>query len=134
MLILDVDQFKEVNDTYGHLVGDEAILRIVDIMKHVLRPNDVAGRIGGDEFSIYLNGIQEEAQLQQLLDTILERIRAIRLLEMHRVLTMSIGCCLIKHANACFHDAYERSDQALYKAKEKGRNQAVVYVENEYNA
>lgn len=134
LLILDVDQFKEVNDTYGHLVGDEAILRIVDIMKHVLRPNDVAGRIGGDEFSIYLNGIQEEAQLQQLLDTILERIRAIRLLEMHRVLTMSIGCCLIKHANACFHDVYERSDQALYKAKEKGRNQAVVYVENEYSA
>ena len=130
LLILDIDQFKTVNDTYGHLVGDEAILHVVDIMKHVLRSDDIAGRIGGDEFSIYLNGIQEETQLQEIIDTILHRIRVIQLPEMHRKLTMSIGCCLIKQAHADFHDVFERSDQALYRAKEKGRNQAVIYTEN----
>ena len=73
----------------------------------MLRPGDIAGRIGGEEFSIYLNGIQDEAQLQ-------------------KTLTISIDCCLVEHAQVCFHDVYERSEQALYRAKEKCRNQAVV--------
>ena len=92
----------------------------------MLRPGDIAGRIGGEEFSIYLNGIQDEAQLQHVIDTLLERLRTIRLPQLQKTLTISIDCCLVEHAQVCFHDVYERSEQALYRAKEKCRNQAVV--------
>ena len=85
----------------------------------MLRPDDIAGRIGGEEFSIYLNGIQDEAQLQHVIDTLLERIRTIRLPQLQKTLTISIGCCLVEHAQVCFHDVYERSDQALYRARKK---------------
>ncbi|WP_416324202.1 diguanylate cyclase domain-containing protein [[Clostridium] innocuum] len=73
----------------------------------MLRPDDIAGRIGGEEFSIYLNGIQDEAQLQHVIDTLLERIRTIRLPQLQKTLTISIGCCLVEHAQVCFHDVYE---------------------------
>lgn len=129
LLILDIDHFKQVNDTYGHLVGDEAILRIVNIMKQVLRFDDIAGRIGGDEFSIYVCELHEETQVQCIMNTILQRVRDIRIPKLDMRLTMSIGCCLVKDEHSGFTDIYRCSDLALYKAKEKGRNQAYLYKE-----
>ncbi|MCR0325865.1 GGDEF domain-containing protein [[Clostridium] innocuum] len=128
LLILDIDHFKEVNDTYGHLAGDEAILRIVDIMKKVLQTGDICGRIGGDEFSIFLCGLAQEAQVQKIMQSILKQVHEIRLPGLDMTLTMSIGCCLIQKPCSFTH-IYRYSDQALYKAKEKGRNQAYLYKE-----
>lgn len=130
LLILDIDHFKQVNDTYGHFIGDKAILCIVDRMKQVLHNNDIIGRIGGDEFSIFFCSVQDEIQVQKNMDAILEHIHSIQISDFNITFTVSIGCYLIKDAACEFNNAFQNCDKALYQAKKQGRNKACFYNES----
>src|SRR5579885_2643490 len=123
LLMIDIDHFKQINDRYGHTVGDEVIGRIGAIIRRNMREGDIAGRYGGDEFGAALNGVDAATAVQ-----IAERIRASihaagfeHAAELH--CTLSIG---IAQSGEGARDArawVRQADAALYNAKLRGRNQ-----------
>ncbi len=128
-LMLDIDHFKRINDTYGHQAGDKVIQMLAALIKRCVRETDLAGRYGGEEFAIILNdSTLEDAKV------VAERIRqlALRLTVDHEGETISFTISLgLAQFSEDFNSAMawlECSDQALYKAKESGRNQCCVYI------
>ena len=74
LLVIDIDKFKSINDTFGHLVGDQVLLHVVKVLKEVLRSSDFIGRIGGDEFCVFMKNILSLPYLYERLDEILDRL------------------------------------------------------------
>ena len=122
-LMIDLDTFKHINDTFGHLKGDEVILEVARIMKRMIRPTDFAGRWGGDEFVIILPGTTL-ANARIVASRLQQAFQTIRLPD-HSFLTASIGCTTASpdETEAGF---YKRMDDALYLAKEGGRNRIIL--------
>jgi diguanylate cyclase (GGDEF)-like protein len=121
--MLDIDFFKQINDTYGHPVGDKILIHIVNICKEHLRKNDYIARIGGEEFTILLPQIdKKEANL--IANRIKEKIQNTPFLEEknHIHCTVSIGCMTNTNQYSKISDIYEIADSALYSAKNSGRN------------
>ncbi len=127
LLILDLDFFKKVNDTLGHLAGDAALVHVTGIIQKSLRQYDILGRIGGEEFAVFLSNTTVEKSLE-----IAERIRSsVELNCLHYegqdiALTVSIGQTTLG-CNTLFNQLYDQADQALFRAKNSGRNQVVSY-------
>lgn len=124
VLMLDIDFFKRINDTYGHAVGDQALRRFAEICKKNVRKTDLIGRIGGEEFAIYLehSGFDEALQMAQRLresvaasELLLDNGGVIRF-------TVSIGLALPRAADQSFDEVLKRADAAMYSAKKNGRN------------
>ena len=122
-LMIDLDTFKHINDTFGHLKGDEVILEVARIMKRMIRPTDFAGRWGGDEFVIILPGTTLPGALI-VANRLQKAFQTIQLPD-HSFLTASIGCTTAsqEETEAGF---YKRMDDALYLAKEGGRNRVIL--------
>jgi len=127
VIMIDIDNFKSVNDTYGHLVGDHALCAVSQILESVLRPHDSVGRWGGEEFILLLPDTTVE---QALL--VSERIRhlistqSITSDESSFYLYVSAGISQIQD-NDTIETVIHRVDIALYKAKEKGKNKSEIY-------
>lgn len=123
-LMIDIDHFKRINDTYGHLVGDRILHEVAGILYENSRQSDVVGRYGGEEFGIVLPDISLEDT-----ERVSERIRTS--VEEYEInvdgelikLSVSIGVCFKEYANdsGC-HNMIKQADRALYRAKENGRN------------
>lgn len=122
-LMIDLDTFKHINDTFGHAKGDEVICEVASILKHMIRPTDFAGRWGGDEFVILLPGTTLESALT-VASRLQKAFRQIRLPD-SSFLTASIGCTTAspEETEPSF---YKRMDDALYLAKEGGRNRIIL--------
>lgn len=122
-LMIDLDTFKRINDTFGHAKGDEVICEVASILKHMIRPTDFAGRWGGDEFVILLPGTTLESALI-VASRLQKAFRRIQLPD-RSFLTASIGCTTAspEETEAGF---YKRMDDALYLAKEGGRNRVIL--------
>jgi len=128
LAMLDLDHFKQVNDTYGHLAGDAVLKAVVDIISNSIRTEDVLTRYGGEEFVV----VMRETPLNQAA-TVAERLRtkmewaAISFDGTRIPVTVSIGLATGPTAKVESPEALlQRADQALYKAKNGGRNQVVV--------
>lgn len=126
--MLDLDNFKQLNDTFGHRTGDEALRHLADVAREALRQEDIIGRIGGEEFLVLLPNADEEQAIQIM--TRLQRALTshIFLAENSRVLiTFSAGIARVPpESNA--HDAIDRADKAMYAAKRAGKNRVLVAV------
>jgi diguanylate cyclase len=126
LLIIDVDHFKDVNDNFGHESGDEALKIIAQAIKGVVREIDLVGRIGGEEFSVFLPGT--DANRTQL---VAERIRAaVSTVEFYPTgsrcdLSVSVGGAIYDR-QATFSDLFRQADQRLYAAKQNGRNRVEI--------
>ncbi|PYE89498.1 GGDEF domain-containing protein [Phyllobacterium leguminum] len=126
-LAIDADRFKSINDTYGHAIGDRALKIIAFALQNVTRKGDIVGRIGGEEFCIFLPGASRETALR-----LAERVRAeventplYTAANQVHPLTISIGCAVaFKHESNS--QVLSRADKCLYRAKQRGRN-CVVY-------
>ncbi len=125
-VLLDIDHFKNVNDSYGHQAGDEVLRQVARLVKNTLREYDTFGRIGGEEFGIFLaqtdrNTAVEVAERlrQQIAD---EKLR-VEGRELH--ITLSAGIALAR-GKTSFEQLYADADAALYQAKHSGRNKVVV--------
>lgn len=133
-IMTDIDYFKSVNDTYGHAVGDLVLKTIAKVIRGQLREYDIAGRYGGEEFSILLPFTKiEEAQMvaERLRETIENKIIDISKVnpdaETKKInITMSLGIYEIKEDDSD-DDLLRKADKALYQAKNTGRNKVVIY-------
>ncbi|MCH8493040.1 MAG: diguanylate cyclase [Idiomarina sp.] len=126
VLMLDLDYFKEVNDTWGHSVGDECLQWVARCLKRELRDTDILARVGGEEFAIALPGVnKEKAQAlgKRLCFAVAEQPLTV---DGNTIpLSISIGGALCSDKHRDFQMLLSDADQALYKAKDNGRNQLV---------
>ncbi len=127
LLIMDLDHFKRINDEFGHPVGDEALKAFARICRETLRPDDLIGRMGGEEFAVLLPelSLKTARRLAEDLRVALESA-TIRLPEAELSLTVSIGLALSDPSDRQFSSLLKRADQALYQAKNAGRNRVEV--------
>ena len=126
-LELDVDNFKSINDTCGHLFGDCVLRGVADVLRDSCRARDVAGRMGGDEMFLLFNNISESFSLETRLRQILERVtllgEQLRDSRENRCsISISIGAALLGPDDDSFQKIYQRVDRALYEAKKIGKN------------
>ncbi len=128
MFVLDIDNFKKINDTLGHAFGDEVLRTLGKRIGVNFRVTDIIGRTGGDEFTIFLKDLKEDA------NTIRESKKLIHFFEDFQVgeyvkysATASIGAAVFPAHGSDFESLYKAADQALYKAKKRGKNQLAFY-------
>ena len=123
-IIMDIDYFKKINDTHGHLNGDIVLKDLANIVKNTIRMTDVFGRIGGEEFAVLMPETNKSDAMN-----LAERIRvniaeSESMLESARVnVTVSIGLSFMTVEDSIIQTVLRRADMALFKAKENGRNQ-----------
>jgi diguanylate cyclase (GGDEF)-like protein len=130
VLSIDLDRFKEVNDTLGHLIGDALIRTVGQRLARLLRGTDLVARLGGDEFAIITPDVGELGDLQTLADRIITALRAPYAVMGHTItIGASIGITSITRETGEVADIMRRADVALYRAKNEGRNRACIYDE-----
>lgn len=130
-LMLDIDYFKQVNDTYGHSIGDEVLKRLVESCIEVLGQKDIFGRIGGEEFAIILTGYTKE-NAYKIAEKIRKNIEDMNLEIQGHIIntTISIGMSMLSEIQCesdCIRSLLNTADKALYKAKNTGRNKTIIY-------
>ncbi len=123
LLMLDIDEFKEINDTHGHLVGDEVINQVARVLNSHVREGDILARLGGDEFAIILPDLDTE-KASSVAQRMCASVRALKLTQLSEPLkvTVSIGITGIHLSDNQIKHALSRADKALYHAKETGKN------------
>lgn len=128
LYIMDIDKFKNVNDTYGHTIGDKVIKAVANRIKAISRDSDVAGRIGGDEYMLFLKDIRKPETLEIKAREIWTAFHeAAGDVPEVASLSGSIGCALFPRDGMTFAELYKAADQALYNTKEHGRDGWTIY-------
>ncbi|WOE70945.1 GGDEF domain-containing protein [Hydrogenimonas thermophila] len=131
VLMLDIDFFKKVNDTYGHDVGDKFIKLLADTVKSIVRDSDIVARYGGEEFVVLLHESTPEGAIK-----VAEKIRtifaekSIYINGEHVKKSISIGVAFFPSEAETIREAIKHADVALYKAKERGRNRVIVFEQS----
>ena len=124
LILIDIDYFKTVIDTFGHHVGDEVLIQVSDLIRHSIRDSDIAARWGGEELAVYLPRVDKETA-----HSVAERIR--KCVEQETSPRVTISCGLAKwnrelDVNLSVEALFHQADIALYEAKNSGRNQVVL--------
>lgn len=126
-LMLDIDGFKNLNDTLGHASGDEALVVTAQTMCALLRKDDLIGRLGGDEFVAFLKDINSDANIRKKAEMLCRRLN--KAFKADVPLTVSIGASVYPRDGEELHALYEKADAALYAAKGGGKNTFRIYTE-----
>ncbi|WP_304942969.1 sensor domain-containing diguanylate cyclase [Vallitalea guaymasensis] len=131
LLMLDIDYFKKVNDTYGHSIGDEVLKELVKTCTSVLGEKDLFGRIGGEEFSIILTGYNRDEAFK-IAEKIRKKVENLTLeIGGYTIrITISIGMSMLENSKCdsdCISNLLNNADKALYQAKNSGRNKTVIF-------
>ncbi len=132
LFILDIDNFKKINDTMGHAFGDEVLREIGQRIKMEFRASDIIGRAGGDEFIIFLRNLPTDELIQKEAKKVLNVFKDFQVGTYSKyTVTASIGCAVFPRDGGEWESLYKAADQGLYKAKRGGKNQLVFYREAE---
>jgi len=124
-MMLDIDDFKAVNDTFGHDFGDKLLQSIPETARRVLRTNDFIGRVGGDEFMICLENV---AGVEAMKAKAAELIRAFsQRVSETQIATVSMGASAFPKDGCCFEELYKKADIAMYRIKKNGKNDFCFY-------
>lgn len=128
LLLFDIDDFKLINDTYGHMAGDQALIDFSDKILRLYENKGIAGRIGGEEFAVSFFAGNEEAALKEAEQFCLEMSRHdVRLDGGERIrLTVSAGIAFTKDSGVTFETLYREADEALYLSKTGGKNKVTL--------
>lgn len=128
LFLFDIDDFKKINDTYGHMGGDQALVELSRKIRKMYKHKGIAGRVGGEEFAVcFFAGSEEEAwkEAERFRQTVSEHI--VHLEGGQKVkLTVSIGIAFLDDGNTTFEDLYREADAALYISKSSGKNRATI--------
>ena len=128
LLMIDIDDFKQVNDTFGHLVGDEVIAKLASLMKQQFQNTSICGRFGGDEFIIFICGIGDMCEVEKEIEQFREMFSELgfgKEKQIHN--TVSIGVSYNSDINASYNTMLSCADEALLKVKEYGKNKVAYY-------
>lgn len=122
-MIIDGDRFKEINDTFGHLEGNRVLKKIAQAMRLTFRQTDIIGRVGGDEFAVYM----KEADSEELIESKFKQLKQhIKKLYPDYNVSFSVGASFLKDEDT-YENMFRRADRALYTAKDKGGDQLIIY-------
>jgi len=128
MVIIDLDNFKMINDHYGHLYGDTLLMRVADEIRSLFRSTDVTARIGGDEFLVFLPNIPHPNLVESRCQTLIDAIHDIRQEHNQDIqLSCSVGIALTPNHGTAYQELFQAADRALYQAKKQGKGCFVVY-------
>ena len=135
LLMLDIDVFKQINDTFGHQVGDWLLEKMGKVLRHVFRSTDIIGRTGGDEFLLCIKEFQQEevlrlkcSQIQELLRQGAMEVAPDIFAEKKEPHTCSIGAALCEEGGLSFEELFRIADDALYEAKFRGKGRCIIYT------
>ncbi len=134
MLIIDVDNFKSINDTYGHPCGDYVLAETAKLLRRIFREEDGIGRIGGDEFAVILTGELEKDPILKKTQQILAGLSKINWPDSNLNVSCSIGAAIFPKQDLSYEFLYQKADEALYKAKEQGKQSAYLYYNGDFHA
>ena len=130
LIMIDIDKFKEINDTLGHAKGDRVLAAIGNIIKESFKGKDVAGRIGGDEFMVFLRDIEIKENALLMAERLEKQTaKLIMRPEINSYVSLSIGIAILPDHGKTFEDLYAAADKALYYVKKKGRANWKLYSE-----
>lgn len=132
MLVIDLDNFKHINDTFGHAYGD-AVLRLMgECIRNNFREDDYKGRFGGDEFVVFLPGVDDKQQVVTYVNNLVQMMKTrVRTPESANPVHGSIGIAMYpKHAST-YEELFEKADEALYHSKERGKDRYTFYIPKE---
>lgn len=130
MFILDIDNFKKINDTMGHAFGDEVLRSLGEQIRVIFRSSDIIGRAGGDEFIVFLKNISDPNAIRKEAKKVENFFKNFKAGEYTKyAATASIGVAIFPEEGADFESIYKAADSALYKAKKGGKNQLAFYKE-----
>jgi diguanylate cyclase (GGDEF)-like protein/PAS domain S-box-containing protein len=128
VMFLDLDQFKVINDSLGHLIGDKLLLTVAQKLQSIIRPTDLAARLGGDEFVILLEHVPDIAAVIHMAERLLAEFETVTVVEGHSVfITTSIGIVWGSQTYTEATDLLRDADIALYRAKAQGRNRYEIF-------
>lgn len=127
ILFIDLDNFKDVNDQYGHDIGDLVLCKTSDILNNSIRKNDIVGRIGGDEFLICLYGIKSARDIKTISNNIRKKISDIKSIKECKInITASIGAISTSNIEKLSLDEMIKiADKTMYDAKKSGKNKVI---------
>jgi diguanylate cyclase len=126
LLIIDIDHFKLINDTFGHDAGDNALIRIAETIRASVREFDVVGRLGGEEFSVLLTGVDEQRAVH-VAENIRKRVATTELMLCGQACHVSVSIGGVTFTEeASFSDLYKHADKKLYEAKQSGRDRTLM--------
>lgn len=118
--LFDIDDFKSINDTYGHDVGDKIIIEIANAIEKASHEEDIVFRLGGDEFAVYSPGIFSREEVKIIYENFVVRVKNIKIKEVDRPITISIGTTFVnKDKKETFSTLYKRADTAMYESKKE---------------
>lgn len=128
-MIIDIDNFKTINDTYGHAGGDQVLRSTAQAIREVFDEKDILMRMGGDEFIVYVPGLITNEQCTRKTNKLFEQIAASKKRSIVDCsYTISLGCAIYNRKKQSFHQLYQESDECLYKAKRQGKSCCVIKI------
>lgn len=122
MLVIDIDNFKDMNDTFGHLFGDTVLTGIAEKISRVFRPEDIIGRVGGDEFLVLMKDVKEEEVLAKAKKLCGELWKNYQGKRQEVEIGCSVGISFYRKDGNNYEELFEKADLAMYQAKESGKN------------
>ena len=129
-LLIDLDNFKHINDSYGHAVGDRILTATAACLREAFRDNDIVCRFGGDEFVIFAQSVRDPEDGERCIHRVMERFLGLRLPELPSLpVSVSIGATFFPpESRKTFEEIYREGDQALYAAKQGGKSSYAFYA------
>jgi diguanylate cyclase (GGDEF)-like protein len=128
LLFLDLDKFKQVNDTHGHYIGDLLLIKVAKLVQQCIRETDTLSRLGGDEFGILLEEIDSADSAQLVANKIIKCLQTSFMLDKIQINTStSIGIAFHDQPENTIESLIICADEAMYQAKQQGRNRAVFH-------
>ena len=126
--LIDIDNFKFINDHFGHAFGDAVLSRVAEKLNRSFRASDIVGRIGGDEFLVLAKNVEDRAiVLRKAEETCKSMHNLLKGISGSASVAISIGICIVPDDGTVFDEVYVKADAALYAAKKKGKNTFVLY-------
>lgn len=130
LVLIDIDDFKQVNDKYGHMFGDQVIATSAEIFRSATHTRGMAGRFGGDEFMLVLESVPSEEDLRRIMKVIVKHAQWAFVEKEGFNISFSCGISKFPEDGTTYEELFKKADKALYIAKDKGKNRYIIYREH----